>query len=320
MALDIKLQSNVVVELDTTEWGKALENHPQMAEDPYLRAIYGYITTGDWAVIAGETSLPLRDRVGVALRKFDDDKLTEWLSAQMEEAILNGDIEGIVLAGISDNMADILAKYVEKFEDYQTPTLIMSFCSPRYINDIRCDAWRKTYRDFLQRHKKFVLRVKFDQQTGKKSRDRDGTPGIKPPPRQVTIRCLNCDANAVNDPGNSGLGSTSASVPSSTTVDPRNPLQTTGVNAGLSCPRCGAHLPRCSVCMEHVGVPRSDRPELSTDPEVCRMAKFPSFCLKCKHVLHLDHSVAWFRIHNECPVPECRCQCNADSIRRRMID
>ena len=311
MALDIKLQSSASLELDKVEWGKALGNHPEMAQDPYLRAIYGYITTGDWAVIADEAALPLRDRVGVALRHFDDDKLTEWLSVQMGEASRNGDIEGIVLAGITDEMVDILAKYTEKFRDYQTPILIMSFCFPRYINDIRCEAWRKVYKDFLQRHKKSILRVKFEQQSTVKSRLRDGFPVIKPPPRQVTVRCLNCDALAANDLGNSGMGSISGSFPGSATVDPRNPLAATGINAGLCCPRCGSHLSRCAVCMEIVGIPRSDRPEQAMNPEVRRMANFPTFCLKCKHVMHMDHSMDWFRRHNECPVPECRCQCNA---------
>ena len=316
MALDIKLQSTASLELDKVEWGKALGNHPEMAEDSYLRAIYGYITTGDWAVIADEAALPLRDRVGVALRHFDDDKLTEWLSIQMEEASRNGDIEGIVLAGITDNMVDILAKYIEKFRDYQTPILIMSFCFPRYISDIRCDAWHKAYKDFLQRHKKYILRVKFEQQSTIKSRLRDGLPVIKPPPRQVTIRCLNCDAHAANDLGNSGVASFSGSFPGSTTIDPRNPLAATGINAGLCCPRCGSHLSRCAVCMGIVGVPRSDRPEQSVNAEIRRMANFPTFCLKCKHVMHMDHSADWFRRHNECPVPECRCQCNAMASRQ----
>jgi hypothetical protein len=318
MALDIKLKSKAALDLNTSEWGKALEDHPQMADDPYLRAIYGYIATGDWATIVDETSLPLRARVGVALRKFGDDKLTQWLSNQMEEATLNGDIEGIVLAGITDSMADILAKYIEKFMDYQTPILIMSFCYPRYISDIRCQAWRNNYKDFLQRHKKYILRVKFEQQSTVKSRNRDGTPVIKPPLRQITIRCLNCDSLAANDLANTAGGQTSAGP--STTPDPRNPLAATGINAGLCCPKCGSHLARCAVCMEIVGVPRSDKPELSMDPQVKRMANFPTFCLKCKHVMHMDHSVAWFGRHVECPVPECRCQCNERPNGQKEID
>ncbi|KAH9222678.1 hypothetical protein DL95DRAFT_325636 [Leptodontidium sp. 2 PMI_412] len=317
MALDIKLKSSAALDLDDTEWSRALENHPQMGEDPYLRAIYGYITTGNWRAIADTTSLPLRDRAWVALRNFPDEKLTSWLTKEMEEAIHTGDIEGIVLAGITDNMVDIFAKYVEKFMDYQTPILVMSFCYPRYISDIRCDAWRKAYKDFLQRHKKYILRVKFEQQSTIKSRTRDEKPVIKPPPRQITIRCLNCDTNTANDLSNSGATTGPLTLSSSTTMDRRNPLISSGINAGLSCPRCGCHLPRCAVCMEIVGMPRSDRPEMSTDDSVKRMANFPTFCLKCKHVQHMDHSIAWFQRHNECPVPECQCSCNESKGRER---
>lgn len=268
---------------------------------------------GSWTEIVNEAEspLPLRDRVGIALRYFTDNELTDWLSEQMADVIENGRIEGIVLAGITDSMTDILAKYVEKSNDSQTPILVMSFCYPRYIDDIRCSAWRNAYKAFLQRHKEFILRVRFEQQSTIKSRTRDGTPTIPAPPRQVTIRCLKCDANIANDLDNSGAPPVSAPGPAPGTMrDQRNPLAATGINAGLCCPKCGSHLPRCAICMEPVGVPRSDRPELSNDPAVKRMANFPSFCMKCKHVSHMDHAIQWFGRHVECPVSECRCQCN----------
>lgn len=310
MALDMKLRSNVPLQLSQTAWKKSLDENPQVANDPFLRAIYGYLTTGDWATVADETSLPLRHRIGVALRNFSDEELTIWLERLLERAVNEGDIEAIVLTGITDVMVDVLQKYVEKFDDYQTPILIMSFCYPRYIDDMRCDSWRRGYREMLNGHKAFMLRVPFDQQTAAKSRKRNGVPTLKQQPRQVTVRCLNCDLNAINDMANSGSGSATASAPLSTIADSRNPLVTTGINSGLSCPRCGAHLPRCAICMECVGVPRSDRPDLSPDPMTRRMANYPSFCLKCKHAQHMDHAMAWFDRHMECPVSECSCICN----------
>ncbi|CAG8959145.1 hypothetical protein HYFRA_00013008 [Hymenoscyphus fraxineus] len=313
MALDIKLKSNMTTGLDSTDWATVLDSHPEISKDPCLRGIYAFITTGDWAAVANEASLPMEDRVGVALRRFDDEKLTEWLEVQMEEAIKEGDIEGIVLSGITDDFVDICAKYVEKFGDYQTPILLLSHCSPRYINDIRCNAWRNEYCAMLHRNQQHILRVKFVQQSGRMSVDRDGVRLIKPPPRQVTIRCLNCDAIGANDLNNTGGPSSAAAAGTSTTTnDGRNPLMAAGQNAGLCCPRCGAHLPRCAVCLEHVGVPRSDKPELSSDPTVRRQAKFPLCCLKCKHITHLEHAHAWFAKHMECPVPECSCRCAAE--------
>ena len=55
-------------------------------------------------------------------------------------------------------------------------------------------------------------------------------------------------------------------------------------------------------------MPRSDKSE---EKEETKMAgRFPTFCLRCEHVLHLDHARQWFSRHVECPVPECRCRCN----------
>ncbi|KAI5465740.1 hypothetical protein BGZ63DRAFT_374423 [Mariannaea sp. PMI_226] len=275
--------------------------------DPYLRAISSLIATGDWTTIANQKSLPLSDRAYVAVRNFTDDQLTGWLSQQVDQAIVEGDIEGIVLCGITEPMVDVFAHYIEKFHDVQTATLVLSICSPRYIDDIRCRAWRNAYRAHLQRHKLFFQRTKFDVESTKRSK-RDGHPSLKPPSRQIVLRCVYCDAdtslaNTINHPPSSTLA---ASAPSG--LEARNPLLATSINAGVSCPNCGRHLPRCVVCLEVIGVPRTDKLE---EKEETRMAgRFPTFCLRCEHVLHLDHARQWFARHVECPVPECRCRCN----------
>lgn len=272
--------------------------------DPYLRAISSLIATGDWSAIANQRSLPLADRAVVAVRNFDDEQLTAWLEDQVALAIEDGDVEGIALTGINENLVDIFARYVQKFGDVQTATLVLSFCYPRHMDDIRCRAWRNAYRALLQRHRLFFQRTKFEVESTKRSR-RDGVPTIKPPSRQIALRCVYCDAEA-------SLASHGAAPPSSTaahsSLETRNQLLATSISAGVCCPSCGRHLPRCVVCLEVVGVPRSDRPEERDD---ARMAgRFPTFCLRCEHVLHLDHARQWFARHVECPVPECRCRCN----------
>ncbi|CAJ2510044.1 Uu.00g059440.m01.CDS01 [Anthostomella pinea] len=269
--------------------------------DPYLRAISSLIATNNWEAIANQESLPLRERTYVALRYFDDDTLTRWLDKQLEKAVETGDLEGIVLTGITDRLVDIFASYIEKFNDVQTATLVLSICSPRYINDYRTLAWRNAYRAYLQRHKAFMQRTKFEVESTKKSK-RGGVPTIKPPSRQIALRCVYCDAEY--ELSKTGTG------PPSTAQGQANPLAAANISAGISCPNCGRHLPRCVVCLEVVGIPRSDKPEASPDPQIRVAAKFPTFCLKCDHVLHLDHARQWFARHVECPVPECRCRCN----------
>jgi len=278
--------------------------------DPYLRAISSLIATGDWTAIANQASLPLSDRVYVAVRYFSDHQLTAWLDEQLAQAVASGDIEGIVLTGISDHLVDILARYVEKFHDFQSAALITSICAPRYIDDFRCRAWRNAYRAYLQRHRLFLQRTKFEVESTKRSK-RDGRPTVKLPGRQVALRCVYCDAETtLSRHHQPAAQSASASGPS--THPPPNPLMSTSINAGVSCPNCGRHLPRCVVCLEVVGIPRTNNPEMGSvhDAESRLAERFPTFCLKCEHVLHLDHARMWFQRHFECPVPECRCRCN----------
>ncbi|KAK1781691.1 hypothetical protein QBC45DRAFT_404522 [Copromyces sp. CBS 386.78] len=396
--------------------------------DPYLRAISSIIATGDWLTIANQRSLPLRDRVYVAVRYLPDDALTAWLRAETEAAMEAGNIEGIVLTGITDPLVDILARYVSKFGDFQTATLALSICSPRFIDDVRAAAFRTAYRAYLQRHHAFFLRAKFDVESTKRSKHQ-GRPTLRPPGRQIALRCVYCDAstslhthnnsasNSSNPnshlPGNAspsipsfmvqhaaaqqaqaqaqaaaaaaaaaqqqqqptsgtsggGGGGTTPKIPIPPPLPPpdalqlppaaaavqssKNPFTEKMVQAGISCPNCKRHLPRCVVCLEVVGMPRSDSSgpggkegvgensrsvmmmgrggrgpgttgggtmgslhgghdphQMAMDTTNKMAARFPTFCLQCEHVLHLDHAREWFSRHQECPVPECRCKCN----------
>ena len=284
--------------------------------DPYLRAISSLIATGDWASIANQRSLPLRERVFVAVRNFDDAQLTRWLEAEVGRAVETGDIEGVVLTGITDGMVDILARYVGRFGDVQTAALICAFCAPRYLDDARCAAWRRAYRAYLQRHRAFFQRTKFEVESTKKSKRADGRPVLAPPSRQIALRCVYCDAETrLSGPGGATTAVLAApggggGTGTGTGIGPESQLPGRLAAAGVSCPNCKRHLPRCAVCLEVVGMPRSDRPEAAADGDTKLAARFPTFCLRCEHVLHLDHARQWFARHAECPVPECRCRCN----------
>ncbi|KAK4157228.1 SEH-associated protein 4 [Chaetomidium leptoderma] len=338
---------------DETKTALDFDERVACKTDPYLRAISAIIATGDWAAIADQKSLPLRDRCFVAVRYFSDDALTDWLDREVSAAIETGDIEGIILTGITDSLVDILARYVQKFNDTQTATLLLSTCAPRFIDDIRTNAMRNAYRFYLQRHRAFFFRAKFDVESTLRSKHH-GRPTVPPPARQIGLRCVYCDVEfkteslPVRGPTNGGVvlstrggsgipsfmtaaaaaaaaaaSTTSTTSTTTTTTNPTprtearahqqhdaNPYTEKMVASGISCPHCKQHLPRCVVCLEVVGMPRSDRPEQSRDPEVRRTARFPTFCVACGHVLHLDHARQWFARHRECPVPECRCLCN----------
>lgn len=46
-----------------------------MADRPYLRAIFAYIASNDWYRVLDEPGLPLRERMAIALRVLDDDQV-----------------------------------------------------------------------------------------------------------------------------------------------------------------------------------------------------------------------------------------------------
>jgi hypothetical protein len=48
-----------------------------MADRPYLRAIFAYVASNDWYRILDEPGLPLRERMAVALRVLNDEQVEE---------------------------------------------------------------------------------------------------------------------------------------------------------------------------------------------------------------------------------------------------
>ena len=193
--------------------------------DPYLRAISSVIATGDWAAIANQKSLPLPERAYIAVRNLTDDQLTAWLASTSSCPSRVATLEGIVLTGVTEKLADIFARYIEKFNDYQTATLVMSHCAPRYMDDYRCRAWRNAYRAYLQRHKAFLERTKFEVESTKRSK-RGGRPAIKPPSRQIALRCVFCDAET-------SLARLDGVEPHRHGNQQRNPLMSTSISAGV---------------------------------------------------------------------------------------
>lgn len=306
LALGLTLKTGQA--LTKEDWDYSTSDLSDIKDDPYLRAIYTVISTGDMKSICNETSLPLRDRVGVALHNLDDTELPNWLNRQTAEAIQAGDIEGLVLTGISDQFVSLLTRYIERFSDYQTATLLIHFAAPLYINDFRVDQWRADYQDLHNKNRLFVQRCHYDVGSTKLSRNREGISVIKPKPRQVTLRCTHCDTAFANDLDNTAMA---PSKTSSGLNAERNALHSSKVHSGICCPKCGKHLPRCGICLLTLGMPRSDKDIVKADG-LERLRNFMSFCMKCDHAFHADHARGWFRVHNECPVPECHCSCNVD--------
>jgi len=290
------------------DWNETCKNIAKDLHDPYARAMMAFVGSGDWYSILEETSLPLSNRVGVALMHLPDDALTEYLNEVSAEAIRDGDIEGIALTGLTEQAMDLFQNYIVKFHDVQTATLAMSFTNPRFITDDRLEHWKDSYRYAIQSWKMHHARIRFDIQATKLSKTSDGRIMIKPPPRQVTVRCNYCErplarGDKGEDHSTTGEGAHPAEA---------HPLGGHGATSGTVCPRCNRHLPRCGVCMKWLGMPdptsRGGTAAAAAEDQD-PMAGFLNFCMTCNHGFHAHHAREWFALHQVCPVSECHCFC-----------
>lgn len=299
------------------DWNETCKIIAKDLDDPYARAMMAFVGGGNWFSILEETSLPLNDRVEVALMHLPDDALTKYLNSTTAAAIRDGDLEGIVLTGLTEQAMDLFQMYINRFNDVQTPALAMAFTSPRYINDARHSQWKESYRHTIQSWNLSHARIRFDIQATKLSRTSAGRITIAPPPRQISLRCTYCERPLAR----SGSEEDHAATNEGVHPTDHHPLAGRGPTSGTVCLKCGRHLPRCGVCMKWLGVPDpSSRGVVAaattaraeghgSDQEQDLMAGFLTFCMSCNHAFHARHAREWFGLHRVCPVSECRCLC-----------
>ncbi|EMD33754.1 hypothetical protein CERSUDRAFT_160035, partial [Gelatoporia subvermispora B] len=264
-------------------------------QDPYLRAMLSYLTVGDWTEVLQEDSLPLRERLAIAFQFLDDRELSPYLRRVKERCCLDGDIEGLIVTGLTHAGMDVLQAYVDITGDVQSAAILSSL-SPFRAHDARAARWLDTYRDLLDGWKLFHHRCQFDIDRGKvlqKAVQGGDLPPFEWAPRQILIRCNYC-----NKP-----------------MDP--PFSTANTPRPTACPNCARPLPKCCICLMTLDIaPTAGRNHFPTyiDPGDT-MNEALVFCQTCRHGGHASHILQWFysedrsRAHGTCPVAGCDCRC-----------
>ncbi|KAL8813266.1 MAG: hypothetical protein Q9200_000393 [Gallowayella weberi] len=305
-------------------WEETIENIAASLTDPYACAILAFVRIGSWHDVLRETSLPLKCRIGVALMYLADDELTTYISNTTDECTTHGDIEGLVLTGLSEKAVPLLQNYILKYHDLQTAILLISHTSPRYFSSPLVDTWRSEYRARLNTYRLFIPRVRFDTQATKLSVTSNGKPTLTPLARQVSVKCNNCEQALDRNPAHT---SASAPPPTSSATDnkDKDPFAL-DAKWGTACPKCGKHLPRCVICMLWLGMPdpytkggahaNARTLEKMGGLETGKgekgkylMKDLISVCRGCWHMMHVGHVDEWFGMHRTCPVPGCECAC-----------
>ncbi|ODQ81480.1 hypothetical protein BABINDRAFT_159760 [Babjeviella inositovora NRRL Y-12698] len=284
---------------ENSPWKDQCRRMASELDDPYLRAIFAFIADNDWWDVLDESSLPLRERLGVALRFLSDKDLTIYLNRLADKVISHGNIEGLVLTGITPKGIDLLQSYVDRTSDVQTASLIAAFGCPKYFQDVRVDHWIDSYCTLLNSWSLFHVRAKFNVARAKLARDEGGRTRAKVVPRQLHLQCIRCNKN-ISKP---------ALVRAGTGLKPK------ARDPNKGCPHCGAPLPRCAICLLSLGMPIPLDVTLRVNPrqEPAERAfkEWFSFCLACNHGMHAGHAEEWFAKHYVCPVADCSCKCNS---------
>lgn len=280
-------------------------------DDPYLRAIFAFVADGNWWDVLDETALPLRERLGVALRFLPDGDLDVFLNRIAELVIERGEIEGIILTGITKRGVDLLQSFVDRSSDVQSASLIATFACPKYFDDERVDNWVDNYRSLLNSWNLFSVRARYDVARSKLANFGNGN-GIfnKSNHKQLDIQCTNCHKSIYDENNSNGrlMSNSTTNIPSI------KKMKTT------SCQNCGFPLPRCAICLLTQGEPVpmhlltiDNTKPLKNETNAGLVRKFKqwfSYCLSCNHSMHVGHAEEWFSKHFVCPVPECECKCN----------
>lgn len=280
-------------------------------DNPYLRGIFAFIADNEWWDVLDEHALPLRERIGIALRFLSDKDLNIYLKRVADNVVVKGELEGLILTGLTPRGIDLLQLYVDRTSDVQTAALVAQFAVPRYFKDPRVDHWIDCYRDLLNLWGMFKARAHFDVARTKLLKTSSNFTTLRPAPRQVYLQCIRCNKNMASPSAKKGPHNTQMMIKQ---FNHRLNLKLQH-NSGV-CPHCGSPLPRCAICLLTLGT--AIPPAAEPTPEDGRMGQIHqsfnnkfSFCLSCNHGYHAHHAEEWFSKHYVCPVPDCNCRCNS---------
>ncbi|KAI0630074.1 hypothetical protein C8Q77DRAFT_1219729 [Trametes polyzona] len=163
-------------------------------QDPYLRALLTHLTVRDWTEVLEEDSLPLRERLAIALQFLDDKDMSAYLRRVSDRCIHDGDIDGLFITGLTNSGMDLLQTYLDLSGDVQTVALL-SALPPTRAQDARAARWLDSYRDLLDRWRLFHHRCQLDIDRGRILKEAIENAEIRAfewAPKQLLLRCNYC--------------------------------------------------------------------------------------------------------------------------------
>lgn len=280
---------------------------------------------------AGEACLLFSDAVAIACRFLMDDQLEALMHKLAKLAASQGSLSGLCLYGLTETALPLLQAYIDRTCDVQTAVALLLSAPQDVLGAPRPQYWLDMYRELLNRWQLYHARCRLDGAIGRTRRKSNnsvargsGSSGVSvggQMPSRIFARCAFCNSSLQTGGVARNL---QAKIRGTAGIVPH---QATRGNAGKAsvCPNCKKALPRCALCLQHLGCPNpSDLPDLSSlgslapAPAGADLTPSPSsafghwmvWCQTCRHGGHAQHIEEWFELHDVCPVADCDCRCS----------
>ncbi|GLE05862.1 hypothetical protein PINS_up015043 [Pythium insidiosum] len=217
-------------------------------------------SSGLFAAILNDATLPLSDRLAFACRFLGPDDLRAVVTQCRDECFTAGRLDGLLLSGLSPNEGvALLQRYVDQTGDVQSAALL----AVRLPSTLAAQApvlnqWITVYQDLLNQWQLFHARARLDvgrcqiddllSNFAQSTRDPDAkelsqeltTPSQPAIPPQLYVRCNYCN-HALSLASLMRLGGSHSSW--LTRAKPK-------LNC---CPSCRKPLPQCALCLLPLG-------------------------------------------------------------------
>ncbi|KAK7109429.1 GATOR2 complex protein MIOS-like [Littorina saxatilis] len=286
-------------------WRQTCASQRSQLADPYLRAIFGFLASDSdyYEDVLNEEGLSVEDRVAFALTYLPDTQLRDRINRLADDLVCKGDLDGMLLTGMSNEGVDLLECYVDRTSDVQTAAVTAVFSgTAQTMSDERVTTWINSYRTLLDQWALWHERCKFDIVS------QSCEPSVPHPP-QVYINCNFCGKSITSNRTSFRLADRFMQLnPFS-----RSPQQQR--QKITCCPSCRKALPRCAVCLGTLGTASAfsanvEQPTLkSGQQKLTLLQDWFAWCQTCRHGGHAAHLTDWFRDHCDCPVTGCMCKC-----------
>ncbi|XP_014207535.2 GATOR complex protein MIOS-A [Copidosoma floridanum] len=259
--------------------------------DPYLRATFAFLTadSDSYENVLNESGVAVEDRVAFALMFLSDAKLCDYINKLTQSLLDEGYLAGFLLTGANSEGIRLLHRYLDITGDVQSCSLIaVRALEENLLKEPEVLLWIESYRNLLDSWKMWNQRAHFDIIRG--------TTKSEKPSHQMYISCHFCGK------------SISTFMQGFARV--RN-YGKQGSQVKSTCINCRKPLPRCAICLMHMGT-ITDLPSGNKNDDENKITEFSSWftwCQTCRHGGHANHIIHWFQQHSECPVTSCTCRC-----------